>query len=53
MESGIGNDIYLPTESEVLLVIRQKIKLDTAVVAYIDGIGDIITIKLDGIATDR
>ena len=49
---GVIENKDLATETEVLLVVGQEIDRDTAVLSHIEGVGDVITVELDGVATD-
>ena len=45
-------DVQLSTEAIVLDIVRQEIEVDTAVIAHIDCVGNIVAVELDGITPD-
>ena len=50
--AGIGKDEYVASESEVLLVVGQKVQMNTLVLFHIHGVLDIEAIEANGILSD-
>ena len=48
----VGKDVYVATESEVLLVVGQEMEVDALVALHIEGVHDIESIERHGILSD-
>ena len=53
LPTGVGQDIQVATEAEVLLVVWQEVKLEAQVLIDIESILDIIAVEANGIFSDR
>ena len=53
LPTGVGQDIQVATETEVLLVVWQEVKLEAQVLIDIESILDIIAVEANGIFSDR
>ena len=53
LPTRVGQDIQVATETEILLVVWQEMKLETQVLIDIESILDIIAVEADGIFSDR
>ena len=51
--AGVFQDIDIPTETEVLHVIRQEMQMDTTVTLHLQGVLDIKTVEADGTPSYR
>ena len=51
--AAVCQNIEVATETEVLLVVGQEIKVETLVAVNVDGILDVVAIEGDGILADR
>ena len=49
----VGQDVEVATESEVLLVVGQKLQMETKIASHVDGVLNVIAVEGDGIFADR
>ena len=51
--SGVFQDVDIATESEIHLVVRQEMEVDTTVAVDLDSVLDVETVEVDGILANR